>query len=746
MNILDMRTILFSYLISNAVCAVVMASLWFQNRRRSTGLGFWLADFIMQFLALLMIDLRGIIPDSISILIGSPLSIGGTYLLYMGLERYAGKKSSQIHNYLLLVVYIFAHVYFAFLQPSLLARNVNFSLALLVICFQCAWLMLRGVNEEMRPETRMVGVIFGIFSLMSLARALAYFSTSPGTDLFASGLPDTLALLVYQMLFIGLTFGLFLMVNRRLFEALECDIIARQLAEEALRESKEKFSLAFQTSPYAITITHAEDRRILEVNDTFFSITGFTREEVAGATSEALNLWVNDEDRLRVIDNLSMGRKVVGEEFLFRKKSGEIISGLFSADVIVLQNERFILSSISDITARKRAEEEKERLQTQLLQAQKMESVGTLAGGVAHDFNNLLQAISGYTSLILWDKKPKDSEYSNLKAIEKAVERAAQLVKQLLLFSRKVEVQRRPVDINQEVGHARGMLERTIPKMIDIEVHLASRLWTVKADPVQIEQVLLNLGSNGADAMPDGGRLSIKTENITLSEDYPGNHLGATPGNYVLLTISDTGHGIEQETIRHIFDPFFTTKEIGKGTGLGLASVYGIVKGHQGYITCDSEVGQGTTFKIYLPAIEQEKATADSSSEPQSPKGGKEVILLADDEASIRNLASLALQRSGYTVITVPTGEEALEIFITRKDQIDLIILDIGMPGMGGHRCLREILQIDQSAKIIIASGYAVNGQMKESMKAGVAGYVGKPYQLNDLLNKVRAVLDGNQQ
>ncbi|MBF0531045.1 MAG: response regulator [Deltaproteobacteria bacterium] len=361
---------------------------------------------------------------------------------------------------------------------------------------------------------------------------------------------------------------------------------------------------------------------------------------------------------------------------------------------------------------------------------------------MAHDFNNILQGISGYTSLILLGKKPENPDFSRLKAIEKAVERAAQLVKQLLLFGRKVEADRRLIELNHEVENARGLLERTIPKMIEIEIDMGSCLWAMKADPVQIEQILLNLGTNAADAMPDGGKLVIQTENFILGDDYADNHLGAVPGNYVLLTVSDTGYGMDQETVRHIFEPFFTTKEIGKGTGLGLASVYGIVKGHGGYITCYSEVARGTTFKIYLPAIEQNEAIIDTSSTKQAPVGGTETILLADDEADIRDFASEALRSFGYTVITASSGEEALEAFIAQKDKIDLVLLDIGMPGMGGHRCLQELLKIDQSIKVMIASGYAIDGQVKKTLEAGAAGYVGKPYRMNDLLNKVRAILD----
>ena len=392
----------------------------------------------------------------------------------------------------------------------------------------------------------------------------------------------------------------------------------------------------------------------------------------------------------------------------------------------------------------KRTEQEKEQLQSQLQQAQKMEAVGTLAGGIAHDFNNLLQAINGYTQLMLIDKSENDPDYPNLEAVLRAGGRARDLVRQLLFFSRKVETKKTSVELNQEVRQAHRMLRRAIPKMVDIELHLESRLWAINADPVQIEQMLLNLGTNAADALPDGGKLVIETKNIVLDEDYARNHLEAAPGRFVLLTVSDTGHGMDQETVEHIFEPFFTTKAIGKGTGLGLASVYGIVKSHGGFINCYSEVALGTTFKIYLPAIEPENGRAADDFSETAPKGGTERILLVDDEAPIRDFASKVLERFGYTVVTAASGEEALEIHTRNPAGVDLVIMDIGMPGMGGHKCLGEILRLDRSAKVLIASGYSINGQLKDTIEADAVGYVGKPYQVNDLLHKVRAVLDEN--
>jgi CheY-like chemotaxis protein len=278
--------------------------------------------------------------------------------------------------------------------------------------------------------------------------------------------------------------------------------------------------------------------------------------------------------------------------------------------------------------------------------------------------------------------------------------------------------------------------------MIEIELHAGRDLWEIHADPIQIEQILLNLSSNAADAMPDGGKLLIETENVVLDEDYARNHLNAEPGRYVLLAVTDTGHGIEKDIMDKIFDPFFTTKQLGKGTGLGLASVYGIVKGHDGYISCYSEKEQGTTFKVYLPATEA--VHLNESPDIEEPvTGGTESILIVDDEEWIRDFASKILTEHGYGVSMASSGEEAIKSYSGKDTEIDLVILDIGMPGMGGYKCLSEIINFDPSAKVIIASGYLINAQPANLLEAGAAGYIGKPYQVSELLKKVRTLLDG---
>ncbi|MGD8502736.1 MAG: response regulator, partial [Syntrophobacterales bacterium] len=385
-------------------------------------------------------------------------------------------------------------------------------------------------------------------------------------------------------------------------------------------------------------------------------------------------------------------------------------------------------------------------LERQLQQAQKMEAVGTLAGGIAHDFNNLLQAIQGYAELLLMRKKQDESGWRELQEVIRAAKRGGELTQQLLTFSRKVESKRRPLDLNQEVRESRELLGRTIPRMIEVQVHLAENLKLINADSVQLKQVLMNLAVNAKDAMPEGGKLMIETENVSLDHEFCRRYAEVKPGDYVLLSLSDTGHGMEKETLEHIFDPFYTTKEVGKGTGLGLAIVYGIVKNHEGYIMCYSEPQQGTIFKIYLPVIEPEIKPANvlDQSEPEvQVEGGSETILLVDDEEFIRELGIDVLGQAGYEVLTAADGESALQLYRQAQERIALVILDLIMPGMGGRKCLEELLRLNPQVKVLIASGYSSDASTKGALETGAKSFVSKPYDTKHLLKLVREVLDG---
>ena len=522
------------------------------------------------------------------------------------------------------------------------------------------------------------------------------------------------------------------------------DVTEHKRTEEALRESEERFRGVFATSPIGIVLVDSETQGFFEANKSFLEITGYSADELKGLTVEDITVaddWEMEKDLINDYIAERLDRYEVVKRYI--SKNGEIKYVQVNGDLLPRNAEApLAIANVLDITQRMQAEQEKEEIRTRLQQARKMETLGTLAGGMAHEFNNLLQAISGHTQLLLIDTGPADPEYSNLIAIHKAGNRGAELVRQLLQFSRKANDARRPINFSNVMEQAQQILDRTIPKMIRIQITTKDRLWAVNADPVQVEQILLNLASNAADAMPDGGSLNYTIENKTLDNDNFDQHVGAPPGRYVLLTVSDTGHGMDKETMEKIFDPFFTTKEIGKGTGLGLASIHGIVKSHGGHITCYSAVGRGTTFKLYFPAIEEPEDRKIKETGPEALPHGQETILLVDDEDAVRGFAAQALTKFGYSVVTASSGEEALEIYFARSNKFDLIVMDLGMPGMGGHKCLVELLRLDSEVRVIIASGYSINGPIKKSIEAGARGYVAKPYELADLLTTVRSALD----
>jgi two-component system cell cycle sensor histidine kinase/response regulator CckA len=511
------------------------------------------------------------------------------------------------------------------------------------------------------------------------------------------------------------------------------DVTELKLAEQSIRESQRRYRTLFEQSKDAILIVHPEGM-IIDANAACWDLFGAARDEIVGAN--ILQFYRNPSDRDRLREGI--GRKGFVKDFDWRvkqKTGGERHCLLTST--AWKDGHGTILAHLSiarDITDSKRLEE-------QLLQSQKMEAVGTLAGGIAHDFNNLLQVIQGYADLGLMDMRRDEPGYSKFLEIRSAARKAADLTQSLLTFSRRVEGQLRPVDLNQELIQISKMLERTIPKMIAIDLEVASDLLVAEVDPGQFQQAVMNLAVNARDAMPEGGRLVIQTANVNLDEEYCKAHIGAEPGTHVMLAVSDTGYGMDKNTRKKIFDPFFTTKEVGKGTGLGLSIVFGIVKSHGGTITCYSEPGEGTTFKIYLPAIKQAQG---HEVEVHSERliGGTETILLVDDEDAVRKLGESILRRFGYTVLTASNGLEALEVFQNQKERIPLVILDLIMPEMGGRECLREIMRIDPAAKVLIASGYGANGQIDGALEDGARTSIRKPYESRQLLEAVRRVLD----
>ena len=383
---------------------------------------------------------------------------------------------------------------------------------------------------------------------------------------------------------------------------------------------------------------------------------------------------------------------------------------------------------------------ERRQLEEQLYQVQKMEALTNLSGGLAHDFNNILHCILGYTEMALMGKSKDSPDYDTFHQIEIMINKGSELARQFLAFGRKIPLQFKPIDLNLVIRELVSLLRRTIPRMIDIELKLAESLKMVSADTGQCEQILMNLSINSVNAMDKNGKLTFMTENVVLDPDHPQTLLNPSSLEYLRLTVSDTGHGMSQKTLNRIYEPFFTTKE--KGTGLGLSIVYSIVKDHGGFIESDSDVGKGTTFRIYFPVLDSDEQLQKKVELKKADKSlcGNESILIVDDEKDVLKISEKLLQRNGYTVVTARNGEEGIIKY--SQNSPDLVLLDIGMPGIGGIKSLQELMGVDSNAKVVIMSGYSEKRSIEEARKLGARAFLQKPYHITELLNTIRSVLD----
>lgn len=509
------------------------------------------------------------------------------------------------------------------------------------------------------------------------------------------------------------------------------DITQHKRSEEV----RMRLATAVEQAAETVMITDASGA-IMYVNPAFVRTTGYSAEEVLGKNPRILRSSRHDGEFYKQMwESITRGKVWTGR-LINRKKDGSLFEEDASISPVKDKSGHIVY-----FVAVKRDITQEALLQTQLFQAQKMEAIGTLAGGVAHDFNNILQVALGYSELILTDEELPRQFRSDLRKIHDSARRGADLVQRLLTFSRKTDINPVPLNLNRRLAELRKMLERTLPKMIDIQLLLGKNISKINADPTQIDQILMNLGVNARDAMPDGGKLIFETSDIVLEEEYAMTHLEAKPGPYVLLKVTDTGSGMSKETLEHIFEPFYTTKPVGQGTGLGLAMVHGIVKQHGGHISCYSAPGRGTTFSVYFPALAGQEESGEATAR-EMPRGGTETILLVDDEEYVRDLGSRILSRAGYEVIVASDGREALEQYRANGREIDLIILDLVMPEMGGEQCLQSLLTLSPSAKVLITSGYALHGPAVGARDLGAKGLISKPFRLEDLLEHVRTALD----
>ncbi|MGO9738361.1 MAG: PAS domain S-box protein [Desulfomonilaceae bacterium] len=509
------------------------------------------------------------------------------------------------------------------------------------------------------------------------------------------------------------------------------DITERRRSEEA----QKRLATAVEQAAEGVMITDAAGV-IQYVNPALENITGYDRLELIGNNPRVFKSGEHDESFYKQLwDTVTAGKTWSGR-ITNKKKDGS----LYYEDTTI-SPVRDSNGMIVSFVGLKRDITEHLKLSSQLFQAQKMEAIGRLAGGIAHDFNNLLQVVIGYSDLILADETLSRRHREDLEKMYRAATSGAQLVRGILLFSRKTPARLQPVNLNKIVEQFRSLLAHTIPKMIEIELLVADDLNVINGDSTQIEQILMNLAINARDAMPDGGRLAIETQNILLDEEYCRIHLGTKPGRYALLSVTDTGTGMDPEIASRIFEPFFTTKEQGKGTGLGLAVVYGIVEQHGGVITCYSELSVGTTFKIYFPVIEEVPDVKEAETK-EPPTGRSETILVVDDEPNVTELASRMLTEANYKVITASNGKEALDLYEKRQEEIKLVILDLNMPVMDGRQCLEALLSMNSNVKAIIASGYSANGTVKRILETGAKGFIDKPFDIARLLENIRQIID----
>jgi PAS domain S-box-containing protein len=506
----------------------------------------------------------------------------------------------------------------------------------------------------------------------------------------------------------------------------------RRLAEEALRKSEEKYRTLIECT-LDLVFTVDEKDFFTYLNPRFETTTGYTSSDLIGKPFIDIVAPKFKEVSVAGFKQSMEGGTITPYEADVVHKNGKRIPVEFL--VVTLFDEegkavgRFGIGR--DITDRK-------KLEKQLIQARKMEAIGTLAGGIAHDFNNLLMGIQGHASLMLLDVDPDHPHYRRLKNIEEQVMSGASLTKQLLGFARRGMYEVRTVNINKIIEETSEMFGRT-RKEITIHRNVQKDLWPTAVDRGQIEQVLLNIYLNAWHAMPGGGDLYVETENSVIDDDF-SKPAYVSPGKYVKISLTDTGVGMDEKTKERIFEPFFTTKEMRRGTGLGLASAYGIMKGHGGFIDVHSEVEQGTTFTLYLPASEKRRISTGTISADVTE--GDETILLVDDEEIIANVSKEILEELGYSVITARSGSDAVKIYQSMKDEIDLVILDMVMPEMGGGETFDLLKLISPQVKVILSSGYSIDGQAMEIMERGCHGFIQKPFSIEDLSKKIREVLD----
>ena len=522
--------------------------------------------------------------------------------------------------------------------------------------------------------------------------------------------------------------------NTRLREEME----EREKTERELGLSEERFAKAFQASPIPMAIQSLGTERFIDINDAFLAMIGFRRLEVISHTPLELDLCPEAGLHQELFSRLRASRSLRNFECQVRTRGSGVRDCVMSAEAFELGTETVVLIATQDVS-------EQRRLEKELRHAQKLEAVGQFAAGVAHDFNNMLTVIQGHTSIQLAAKTLQKDVSESLTQVSLAAERAAALTRQLLTFSRKQVVQPRPLDLNEIVRNLHDMLRRLIGENIDLSCELSEGLPAIHADQSNVEQVIMNLVVNARDAMPDGGKLAIFTSTVEIDAMHVERNPQARLGSRICLGVTDTGCGMSAETLSHIFEPFFTTKEIGKGTGLGLATVYGVVAQQEGWIEVTSEVGHGTTLKIFLP-VSADAAQSVRGDEAGNLSGGDETILVVEDEPSVREIMTHVLRQQGYRVLEASDGPEALKLWTEHGSAVDLLVTDIVMPnGLNGNALADRLRAEKEELKVIFSSGYSSDFGTGDRPLGEGFDFLQKPYKPEVLAGAVRRALDGTR-
>ena len=514
--------------------------------------------------------------------------------------------------------------------------------------------------------------------------------------------------------------------------------IERRRSEEAMRKSESMFRLLFSHTPLPTWVFDTETGKFLQVNEAAVKQYGYTEEEFQRMTVLDIRPTA-DKEHFEDIWHYPMLGAFHHGQWRHQSKNGRIFKVELVAHELEYAGRRVRLVVAQDVS-------ERQLLEEQLRQAQKMEAVGRLAGGVAHDFNNLLMVIKGHTELLLEGMQATDSSRRKIEQIDRSADRATSLTRQLLAFSRMQVLQPRSINLNSVIEEMGKLIPRLIGEDVELVIHTASDLGTIRADASQMEQIIMNLAVNSRDAMPKGGKLIIETSNSDLDGAYSVSHPVVKPGRYVLLAVSDTGIGMDAETQAHIFEPFFTTKEQGKGTGLGLATVYGVVKQSGGFIWVYSEVGKGATFKIYLPRVDEAVEVVGHVQTSAQIMRGTETVLLAEDEQDVREVAREFLESAGYTVLLAPNGANAIALASEHSGPIDLLVTDMVMPGMTGQELVRRLRQQRPEFGVIYMSGYSEQAAAEATKSDPSATVLTKPFSRLAILRTAREILQAHKQ